>query len=82
MGTGCCCDDPSCGRHYCEPSYYPSGPDQEWTCPECGRVHRSFLVNADPKTHPRVLAFLTGETWGWRSRAGDFAPHVPEEDRP
>jgi hypothetical protein len=68
----CCCDlgaECPSARHHCEPTYYPSGAGDEWTCPECERIHVSFRVDTDPRTAEIVKKHLNGETWGWHSAA-------------
>lgn len=58
-----------CGRgHYCEPTHYPSGLGETWTCPECGRLHESFDPHVDSRLPEYAVKAIPDGTFGWRSR--------------
>jgi hypothetical protein len=47
------------GHHWCDPPFWPNGPDHAYECSECGRSHTS-----------RLLTTPTGaQVWGWTSPA-------------
>lgn len=65
------------GRHVCEPTHWPTGLGESWTCGECGRVHRSYRVHDDPgPLTPSMLATIPEGTHGWTTRDAP-RPAVP-----
>jgi hypothetical protein len=56
-----------CGRgHWCEPDRYPEALGDQWTCPECGRLHHAYDPHND-NLPDWVTAKIPADVLGWRS---------------
>jgi hypothetical protein len=56
------------GRHQCEPDFYPALESDRWTCDECGKVYRPFLIAESPNIPDAVRKYLKHDQLGWTTR--------------